>query len=100
MTRSTRAAALGYAASAPPAYLTRLIETSGRRCGPGRDGSEPGRSVERSRLAWLLIRLPPCWVWLSNDVPAGRGLAVAWLKRGECQQGPGIRRARHGPCPP
>jgi len=30
-------------------------------------------------LAWLLSRLPPCWVWLSNDVLAGRGLAVAWL---------------------
>jgi len=26
-----------------------------------------------------LSRLPPCWVWLSNDVLAGRGLAVAWL---------------------
>ena len=33
-------------------------------------------------MAWLLIRLPPCWAWLSNDVPAGRGFAVAWLKRG------------------
>jgi transposase len=33
-------------------------------------------------LAWLFFRLPPCWGWLSNDVPACRGLAVAWLKRG------------------
>src|SRR5216683_3239964 len=41
-----------------------------------------GRSVERSRLAWLSNRLPPCWGWLPNDVPACRGLAVAWLKRG------------------
>ncbi len=24
--------------------------------------------------------------WLPNDVPAGRGLAVAWLKRGECRK--------------
>src|SRR5580692_9209955 len=45
-----------------------------------------GRSVERSRLAWLCNRLPPCWVWLPNDVSAGRGLAVAWLKRGECRK--------------
>ena len=32
-----------------------------------------------------LALYPPadlCWVWLSNDVPACRGLAVAWLKRG------------------
>src|SRR5271170_6773760 len=60
----------------------RPIETCGRRCGPGRDGSESGRSVERSRLAWLFFRLPPCWGWLSNDVPTCRGLAVVWLKRG------------------
>jgi hypothetical protein len=33
-------------------------------------------------LAWLSNRLPPCWGWLPNDVPAFRGLAVAWLKRG------------------
>jgi transposase len=33
-------------------------------------------------LAWLFFRLPPCWAWLSDDVPAARGLAVAWLKRG------------------
>src|SRR5215813_15542102 len=37
--------------------------------GPGRPGSH--------------IRCRPlCWAWLSNDVPACRGLAVAWLKRG------------------
>ena len=41
------------------------------------------RNVERSRQAWLSDPLPaPCWAWLSNDVPACRGLAVAWLKRG------------------
>jgi len=39
-------------------------------------------------LAWLSSRLPPCWVWLSNDVPAGRGLAVAWRRRGAWSQGP------------
>ena len=33
-------------------------------------------------MGWLLNRLPPCWAWLPNDVPACRGLAVAWLKRG------------------
>src|SRR5215472_13854165 len=27
---------------------SRLIETLGRRCGPGRDGSESGRGVKRS----------------------------------------------------
>ena len=54
---------------------SRLIETSGRRCGPGRDGSEPGRSVERSRLAWLSNRLPPCRAgfrttcWLAGASP-------------------------------
>ena len=31
----------------------------------------------------LYFRLPaPCWAWLSNDVPACRGLAVTWLIRG------------------
>jgi hypothetical protein len=30
-------------------------------------------------VGWFLIRLPVCWAWLSNDVPACRGLAVAWL---------------------
>ena len=41
------------------------------------------RTVERSRLAWLSNRLPARdWVWLTNDVPACRGLAVVWLKRG------------------
>jgi hypothetical protein len=35
--------------------------------------------------------------WLPNDVPACRGLAVAWLKRGASADAiPGIRRARHG----
>ena len=60
----------------------RPIETFGNGAGLGRDGSEPGRTVERSRWAWLSIRLPPLRGWLPNDVPACRGLAVAWLKRG------------------
>ena len=34
-------------------------------------------------MGWLSIRLPAGgWAWLTNDVPACRGLAVAWLKRG------------------
>ncbi len=49
---------------------------------PGRDGSESGRSVERSPVGWLSNRLPAGLAWLPNDVPACRGLAVAWLKRG------------------
>src|SRR5215472_9995334 len=61
---------------------SRPIETWGRRCGPGRDGSESGRSVERSRLAWLSNRLPPCWGLASERRASCRGLAVAWLKRG------------------
>ena len=61
-----------------PALLRLLVD------GAGLAGMEveSGRSVEGSRLAWLSSRLPPCWVWLTNDVPACRGLAVAWLKRG------------------
>src|SRR5438045_5816580 len=40
------------------------------------------RNVERSRQAWLSYPLPTAHVaWLSNDVPASRGLAVAWLIR-------------------
>jgi hypothetical protein len=59
-----------------------------------------GRSVERSRLAWLSTRLPPLVGWLTNDVPAGRGFAVAWLKRGtSAMEVSGIRRARHGLLP-
>jgi hypothetical protein len=34
-----------------PGAHSRPFETFGRWCGPGRDGSEPGRSVERSRSA-------------------------------------------------
>src|SRR5438445_4889956 len=60
----------------------RPIETFGNGAGLGRDGGEPGRTVGRSRWAWLSIRLPPLRGWLPNDVPACRGLAVAWLKRG------------------
>jgi hypothetical protein len=56
-----------------------------------------GRSVERSRLAWLSNRLLG---WLTNDVPAGRGLAGAWLKRGaSAMEVSGIRRPRHGLLP-
>ena len=77
---------------------SRLIETSGRRCGSGRDGSESGRSVERSRGGWLSNRLPArLGFWLLNDVPACRGLAVVWLKRGaSASKISGIGRARHG----
>src|SRR5438552_18817112 len=56
----------------------------GRRCGawPGWQCAwlvalrGPGRPGSHIRCR------PPCWAWLSNDVPACRGLAVAWLKRG------------------
>src|SRR5215469_10695519 len=60
------------------------------------------RNVERSRWAWLSYPLPAALVaWLSNDVPACRGLAVAWLIRGaRAPSGiPGIGRARHGRSP-
>src|SRR5690349_24548065 len=41
------------------------------------------RNVVRSRLGWFSCPLPAALVaWLSNDVPACRGLAVAWLIRG------------------
>jgi hypothetical protein len=33
-----------------------------------------------------LSRLPAMVAWLSNDVSACRGLAVAWLKRGAERQ--------------
>ena len=33
-------------------------------------------------MGWLSNRLPAGLAWLTNDVPACRGLAVAWLKRG------------------
>jgi len=33
-------------------------------------------------VGWLSNRLPAGLAWLPNDVPACRGLAVAWLKRG------------------
>jgi hypothetical protein len=39
-------------------------------------------SVERSRRAGSLTACRLCVAWLSNDVPACRGLAVAWLQRG------------------
>src|SRR6266496_2646855 len=61
-----------------------------------------GRSVERSRLGWFSYPLPVALVaWLSNDVPACRGLAVAWLIRGARAPSeiPGIGRARHGRYP-
>ena len=53
----------------------------GRRCGPlAGMAVSLARSVERSRQAWLSYPLSArCWAWLSNDVPACRGLAVAWL---------------------
>src|SRR5215471_4538097 len=57
------------------------------------------RNVERSRQGWFSYPLPAALVaWLSNDVPACRGLAVAWLIRGARAPSviPGIRRARRG----
>jgi hypothetical protein len=51
-----------------------------RRRGPGRDGSEPGRSVERPPWTGSLTACRPCRVWLSNDVPACQGFAVAGSK--------------------
>ena len=50
----------------------RLIETLGRRCGPGRDGSESGRSVERSRWAGSLTACRLVWPGLRTTCrPAG-----------------------------
>src|SRR5262249_11048726 len=60
------------------------------------------RSVARSRWAWFSYPLPAAFVaWLSNDVPACRGLAGAWLIRGaRAPSGiPGMGRARHGRYP-
>src|SRR5215813_1290671 len=60
------------------------------------------RSVERSRLVWFSYPLPAALVaWLSNDVPACRGLAGAWLIRGARAPSeiPGIGLARHGRYP-
>jgi hypothetical protein len=42
-------------------------------------------SVDRSRPGWLAIGLPAGVAWLSNDVRAGRGLAVARPERRERQ---------------
>src|SRR5215471_16447910 len=61
---------------------SRLIKTLGRRC------SLAGMAVSQVvalRGPGRLVLEPPaacCWAWLSNDVLARRGLAVAWLKRG------------------
>src|SRR5215469_10638523 len=60
------------------------------------------RNVEGSRQAWFSYPLPAAFVaWLSNDVPACRGLAVAWLMRGARAPSviPGIGRARCGRYP-
>jgi hypothetical protein len=65
-----------------PRTPTRLIETSGRRCGLA--GMAVSRVVALRGPGGLALDPPadPCWAWLSNDVSARRGLAVAWLKRG------------------
>ena len=52
--------------------------------------------VSRGPMGWLSNRLPAGSVWLFNDVPARRFLAVAWLERGAQPAGPAIRHARHG----
>jgi hypothetical protein len=38
-------------------------------------------------VCWLSNRLPAVVAWLFNDVPARRGLAAAWLKRGASARG-------------
>lgn len=57
------------------ATISALLQTRCRRYGLG-------RSVERSGRPGSHIRCRPVTVWLSNDVPACRVLAVAWLIRG------------------
>ena len=48
-------------------------------------------------MCWPSNRLPAIFAWLSNDVPAHRVLAAAWLKRGAgAPSGSGIRHARCG----
>jgi hypothetical protein len=66
---------------------SRLIETSGRRCEPGRDGSEPGRSVESRLIRGMVAgrEMPPvvrvvgglggCRV-VGCCLPAGAGVPV------------------------
>ena len=74
---------------------SRLIETSGRRCALGRDGSEPGRSVERPWWAGSRTACRPCGLALDRGagLPGSRhGVA---RKRRERQLGP-----RGGPPPP
>jgi hypothetical protein len=65
-----------------------LCDQAAKTNGPLDTGLRIPRSVraERPRLAGCSNRLPRCWGWLSNDVPAGRGLAVACRTRGECRK--------------
>src|SRR6266516_2389626 len=78
-----------------PADACHLIETPRRWCGPA--GMAVSRVVAlKGPVGWLPSRLPAAMAWLSNDVSACWGLAVAWLKEARTPAGPGIRHARHG----
>ena len=48
-------------------------------------------------MCWLSNRLPACLAWLSNDVPAHRGLAATWLQRGASARSGSFRNQA---CPP
>ena len=51
--------------------------------GAGLAGMEVSRVVALRGPGWLTLYPPAAPAgWLPNDVPARRGLAVAWLKRG------------------
>ncbi len=73
----------------PPGQSPRLIVFLVGVAGSGRDGSEPDRSVERLRWAWLSYPLPAVrWPGFRTICLAHRFLAVAWLVRGANASGP------------
>src|SRR5262249_290862 len=88
-------------ASPPPPGRTcdiRLIVFSGRRCDLA--GMEVSRTVglrgpggAGAYMGWRRR------AWLSKDMPACGGLAVAWLVRRANAPRSGIRHARHGSLP-
>ena len=71
------------------AHRAALLEDRCRSCGCGRSVQRPDGLGSRTACRLLAV-------WLINDVPACRFLAVAWLKRGAQPAGPEIRHARHG----
>src|SRR6266566_1233986 len=72
-----------YTDRSQPTLDSRTAQLFAGVAGPAGMAVSLARSVERSRQAWLSYPLPARYrAWLSNDVPACRGLAVAWLKRG------------------